>query len=422
MVIKAIDLFAGIGGIRLGIEQSFGEDIKIIYASEKSEYSRRTYYHNFNHEPENTDILEINAKEIPNFDILLAGFPCQAFSIAGKRKGFMDERGRLVFKVFDIINIKKPEVVFFENVKFLKNHNKKRTFLWILNQLEYFLGYYVFFKVLNSANYNVPQKRERLYIVCFKNYKDFTFPKPVRREIQLKNCLTKQISSKYILSQKYLDGLKKHKKRHQEKGNGFGFQVIPKNGIANTIVCGGMGRERNLIKENKDNIEWDKIGVYKQSVRNSELIRRLTPKEFLKVQGFPSTFKFPENISETEQYKQVGNTVSVPVINHIGNEIYKNFFTMKKKIYIRKIKEFKDLSILEYQILKILLIGNFISKTGIISIQSLKNTCKDFKLHYLEFKKSFRKLIKFEIIEKITPKRIYFSKNVLKYRHFEDYY
>ncbi|QEE17183.1 DNA (cytosine-5-)-methyltransferase [Promethearchaeum syntrophicum] len=422
MVIKAIDLFAGIGGIRLGIEQAFGENIKIIYASEKSEYSRRTYFHNFNHEPENTDILEIKPKKIPDFDILLAGFPCQAFSIAGKRKGFLDERGRLVFKVFDIINIKKPEVVFFENVKFLKTHNKKRTFLWILNQLEYFLEYYVFFKVLNSANYNVPQKRERLYIVCFKNYTDFTFPEPVRREIQLKNCLKKQISSKYLLSQRYLNGLKKHKKRHQEKGNGFGFQVIPKSGIANTIVCGGMGRERNLIKESKENIKWEKIGIYKPSMRNSELIRRLTPNEFLKVQGFPSTFTFPENISETEQYKQIGNTVSVPVINQIGNEIYKHFSIVKKDIYERKIKKFNDLSKLEYQVLKILLIGNYISKTGIIPIQSLENVCKDFNLHYLDFKKSFRKLIKYEILDKITTKRIYFSKKILKYRHFEDFY
>ena len=248
---KSIDLFAGIGGIRLGFDQAFGNDIKTVFISEWDEKAVETYKANFNDSVDVVgDITKVDEKDIPKHDILLAGFPCQAFSLAGHKKGFEDARGTLFFDVARIIKRHKPKVVFCENVKNLVNHDRDRTFQVIKNILED-LGYAVFYKVLNSKNFGVPQNRERIYIVAFRKDiapEKFIFPQKTDDTKVIKDIVEEdEVSSKYYLSTAYLTSLKRHKERHASKGNGFGYEIREFNSVAGVIVCGGMGRERNLI-------------------------------------------------------------------------------------------------------------------------------------------------------------------------------
>ena len=253
---KSIDLFAGIGGIRLGFDKAFDNKIETIFISEIDEKAQKTYSDNFeNNIKISGDITKIEAKDIPNFDICLAGFPCQAFSLAGKKLGFDDNykglsRGTLFFDVARICEYHKPKVIFCENVKGLLVHDKGRTFEVIKKTLEE-LGYKVYNKVLNSKDFGVPQNRERIYIVAFRNDIDsskFKFPEPTNPETTIADIIEKEtVSVKYYLSTQYLNTLINHKKRHQAKGNGFGYEIKNNNSIASAIVCGGMGKERNLI-------------------------------------------------------------------------------------------------------------------------------------------------------------------------------
>lgn len=258
--LKSIDLFAGIGGIRLGFENAFGEGIETVFVSEWDKYAQKTYSENFKDDFSIAgDITQIDAKDIPDFDICLAGFPCQAFSLAGARKGFDDDykgmcRGTLFLDVARICEEHKPKVIFCENVKGLVIHDKGRTFKIITKTFED-LGYKVFYKVLNSKDYGVPQNRERIYIVAFRNdihSDNFTFPEPTDTNKVLADIIEEQeVSVKYYLSTVYLDTLRKHKARHAAKGNGFGYEIRDLQGIAGAIVCGGMGRERNLVIDNR---------------------------------------------------------------------------------------------------------------------------------------------------------------------------
>lgn len=257
---KSIDLFAGIGGIRLGFDQAFNSDIETVYISELDEHAQKTYYVNFGEELSiNGDITLIDEKEIPQFDICLAGFPCQAFSLAGQRKGFDDDykglsRGTLFFDVVRICNHHKPKVIFCENVKGLVGHDRGRTFKIIIGALEE-LGYKVHHKVLNSKDYGVPQNRERIYIIAFRNDIDsegFEFPEPTNPNTSIRDILEEdEVSVKYYLSTTYIDTLRKHRARHEEKGNGFGYEIRELDAKAGAIVCGGMGRERNLIIDDR---------------------------------------------------------------------------------------------------------------------------------------------------------------------------
>ncbi len=258
--LRSIDLFAGIGGIRLGFEKAFGSDIETVFASEWDEYAQKTYSLNFKDTfPIAGDITKIAEADIPNFDICLAGFPCQAFSLAGKRMGFADDykgmcRGTLFQDVVRICEYHKPKVIFCENVKGLTIHDKGRTFKVITKAFEQ-IGYTVHSQILNSRDFGVPQNRERIYIVCFRNDIDssgFSFPEPTDRTKCIADILEEApISPKYYLSSVYLETLRRHKARHEAKGHGFGYEIRPLDGIAGAIVCGGMGRERNLIVDER---------------------------------------------------------------------------------------------------------------------------------------------------------------------------
>ncbi|WP_439651224.1 DNA cytosine methyltransferase [Pontibacter harenae] len=317
-----IDLFAGIGGFRIAM-QSFGG--KCVFTSEWDEQAKKTYEANFGEVPFG-DITQENTKQfIPDgFDVLCAGFPCQAFSIAGRRGGFEDTRGTLFFDVAEIIRRKQPKAIFLENVKGLMNHDKGRTLATILNVLRNDLGYYVPEpKVLNAKDFGVPQNRERIFIVGFRSdlgVTDFTYPKPAGKAVAFEAVKeVTVVSSKYYLSKQYLNTLIEHKRRHERKGNGFGYEIIPDTGIANAVVCGGMGRERNLVYDHRLE-DFTPVTNIKGEV-NQEGIRKMTPREWARLQGFPDTFMIP--VADASAYKQFGNSVAVPAVTATAGEIVK---------------------------------------------------------------------------------------------------
>ena len=319
---KFIDLFAGIGGFRIAMQELGG---KCIFTSEWDEQAKKTYEANFGDVPFGDITKEETKRFIPDgFDVLCAGFPCQAFSIAGKRGGFEDTRGTLFFDVAEIIKRKKPKAIFLENVKGLINHDKGKTLTTILNVLRNDLNYYVPEpQVMNAKDFGVPQNRERIYIVGFRKdlgIDKFEYPKPLKKSISFENIKEeKTVSVKYYLSETYLNTLINHKKRHERKGNGFGFEIIPDSGIANAVVCGGMGRERNLVYDNRLE-DFTPITHIKGNV-NREGIRKMTPREWARLQGFPDSFIIP--VADASAYKQFGNSVAVPAIQATGNEIIK---------------------------------------------------------------------------------------------------
>jgi DNA (cytosine-5)-methyltransferase 1 len=322
-----IDLFAGIGGIRIAFERVGG---KCLYSSEWDEYCQITYTSNFGERPHG-DITKAKTKDIPKHDILTAGFPCQAFSIAGKRGGFNDTRGTLFFDVARIIKDKQPKAFFLENVKGLRNHKSGKTLETILNVLRNDLNYFVPEpEILNAKDFGVPQNRERIFIVGFRKdlgIDKFTYPKPKENHLTINDIIEeKPVSVKYYLSDVYLESLRKHKKRHKDKGNGFGFEIISKNSIANAVIVGGMGRERNLIidKRLKD---FKPITNIKGKV-NREYIRRMTPREWARLQGFPDTYKIP--VSDTQAYKQFGNSVAIPAVQATAKEMVRKLERIMK--------------------------------------------------------------------------------------------
>lgn len=315
-----IDLFAGIGGMRLAFQNLGG---KCVFSSEWDKYAQITYEKNFGEVPFG-DITKINERDIPEHDILVAGFPCQAFSIAGKRSGFDDTRGTLFFDVARILREKRPKAFFLENVKGLINHDKGKTLKVILNTLRNDLDYYVPDpQTMNAKDFGVPQNRERIFIVGFnKDLKvnEFKYPVSINKNVHIRDIIEDEpVSVKYYLSTQYLKTLEEHKKRHEMKGNGFGYEIISKDGIANSIVVGGMGRERNLIVDDRltDFIPVTKI----KGEVNRKGIRRMTPREWARLQGFPDEFVI--DVSDAQAYKQFGNSVAVPAVQATAKEIIK---------------------------------------------------------------------------------------------------
>lgn len=326
---KSIDLFAGIGGIRMGFDRAFGEEaIKTVFVSEWDAHAQKTYRANFSDDFDIAgDITQIDEKDVPAFDICLAGFPCQAFSLAGQRKGFDDDykgkcRGTLFLDVARICEHHKPKVIFCENVKGLVIHDRGRTFKIICKTFEE-LGYKVFSKVLNSKDFGVPQNRERIYIVAFRNDiapNEFIFPDMTDNTKRIRDILEENpVPAKYYLSDVYVETLKNHKARHEAKGNGFGYEIREWDGIAGAIVCGGMGRERNLVID-KRQTDLTPTTHIKGEI-NKEGIRKMTPREWARLQGFPDDFKLP--LADVHLYKQFGNSVTVNVIEAIAKEIKK---------------------------------------------------------------------------------------------------
>lgn len=319
---KFIDLFAGIGGFRLALQNLGG---KCVFTSEWDKQAQKTYRANFGETPFG-DITKEEVKQyIPDgFDILCAGFPCQAFSIAGKRGGFEDTRGTLFFDVAEIIKRKQPKAFFLENVKGLRNHDKGKTLETILNVLRNDLGYFVPEpKIINAKDFGVPQNRERIYIVGFHpnlGINTFEYPKPNNKNITFADVKEENVvNTKYYLSTQYLKTLINHKTRHESKGNGFGYEIIKDEQIANAVVCGGMGRERNLVYD-------DRITDFTPTTKikgevNREGIRKMTPREWARLQGFPDNYIIP--VADASAYKQFGNSVAVPAIQTTADEIIK---------------------------------------------------------------------------------------------------
>lgn len=317
---KFIDLFAGIGGFRIAMQSLGG---KCVFTSEWDEQAKKTYAANFGEVPFGDITKEETKKFIPDgFDVLCAGFPCQAFSIAGRRGGFEDTRGTLFFDVAEIIKRKKPKAFFLENVKGLRNHDKGRTLATILNVLREDLGYYVPDpQIMNAKNFGVPQNRERIFIVGFRKdlgISEFEYPEPLDKVVSFEDVKEETVVSvKYYLSTQYLKTLKEHKARHEGKGNGFGYEIIPDDGIANAVVCGGMGRERNLVYD--DRLEdFTPITHIKGEV-NRLGIRKMTPREWARLQGFPDDYVIP--VADASSYKQFGNSVAVPAIKATAEKV-----------------------------------------------------------------------------------------------------
>ena len=317
-----IDLFAGIGGFRIALQNLGG---KCVFSSEWDAQAQKTYFTNFGEVPFGDITKESTKQFIPdNFDVLCAGFPCQAFSLAGKRRGFEETRGTLFFDVAEIIKRKRPKAFFLENVKGLKIHDKGRTLQTILNVLREDLDYYVPDpEIVNAMNFGVPQHRERIYIVGFRKdlgITDFNYPAPTdksKRFIDIREA--NEVPAKFYLSTRYQQTLIEHKKRHASKGNGFGYEIIPDDGIANAIVVGGMGRERNIVIDNRLT-DFTPTTNIKGEI-NRDGWRRMTPREWARLQGFPDHFIIP--VADASAYKQFGNSVAVPAIQATAQEIVK---------------------------------------------------------------------------------------------------
>jgi DNA (cytosine-5)-methyltransferase 1 len=305
---RTIDLFAGVGGIRLGFEKA---GFETVFANDFEQNCKSTYDLNF---PTSKliveDIRKIGVEDLPPFDFILGGFPCQAFSIAGYRQGFKDkkDRGNLFFDVARMIEAKKPEGFLLENVKNLKNHDGGKTFR-IIEEALISLGYYLKVKVLNSMEYgNIPQNRERIYIVGFKNktYHDkFEFPDPVKLTRKISDILEKNVDEKYYYNGKPLYERIKDSVKEEGKVYQWRRQYVRENkkGVCPTLTANmGMGGHNvPIIKDKKG-------------------IRKLTPLECFRIQGFPQNYVLPK-IADSALYKQAGNSVSVPVLEAIAKKM-----------------------------------------------------------------------------------------------------
>ena len=313
-----IDLFAGIGGFRIAMQNLGG---KCVYSSEFDAKAQESYLANYGEMPFGDITKETTKKYIPKrFDILCAGFPCQAFSMAGRRLGFKDEtRGTLFFEIEDILKKHQPKAFFLENVKGLAIHDKGRTLTTILEHLER-AGYDVVPpQILNAMDYGVPQHRERIYIIGFRKnlhvpVAEFKYPEPTSKDDlrpRFREVMEKEeVNVKYYLSDVYVETLRRHKARHEAAGHGFGYEIIDIDGVANAIVVGGMGRERNLVIDNRLTNFVPTTNIKGQV--NREGIRKMTPREWARLQGFPDKFKIV--VADASAYKQFGNSVAIPAI------------------------------------------------------------------------------------------------------------
>lgn len=313
---RFIDLFAGIGGIRIPFQELGGD---CVFTSEWDKFAQKTYRLNFGDEPHG-DITQINEKDIPNFDVLLAGFPCQPFSQAGLKKGFADTRGTLFFEIERILKEKRPKAFLLENVKQLKGHDRGRTLQVILKHLDD-LNYYVKYEVLRAGDFGVPQNRERIYIVGIskdhfnlpENY-EFEFPMPTYQKTRVGNILEQDVNEKFTISDALWEGHQRRKKEHQEKGNGFGYSLFNADSeYTNTISA----------RYYKDGSE---ILIDQGEGKNP---RKLTPRECARLQGFPEKFIIP--VSDTQAYKQFGNSVAVPVIREVAKCIIREIGRLPEK-------------------------------------------------------------------------------------------
>ena len=298
---------------------------KCVFSSEWDAQAQRTYLLNYGEVPFGDITSEETKSYVPDdFDVLCAGFPCQAFSLAGKRKGFEETRGTLFFDVAEILKRKRPKAFFLENVKGLMIHDKGKTLKTILKVLREDLDYFVPDpQIVNAMHFGVPQHRERIYIVGFRKdqgVEHFDYPAPTDTTKVFADVKEKEVvSAKYYLSTQYIASLEAHKARHAAKGNGFGYEIIGDNEVSNAIVVGGMGRERNLVIDNRLT-DFTPVTRIKGEVNRNGL-RRMTPREWARLQGFPDDFII--GVADASAYKQFGNSVAVPAIRATADEIIK---------------------------------------------------------------------------------------------------
>ena len=383
MQLKTIDLCAGIGGIRRGFELT-GEYIN-VESAEIDEFACRTYQHLYGNDPRHNVSDPVFKRHLQSlkYDILLAGFPCQAFSSAGHKKGFEDKtKGTIFFDIADIIKMTRPKVVFLENVQNLLSHDKKATINTIFETLERQLNYHVvglkhdskgnliikrssFLR--NSSDFGIPQNRPRVYIIAFncdyfgKHVKLIDNELPTARKESaifedLNSVLEDYVEPRYFLSSKYLETLERHLIVQHKKGYGFGYRIINNPGInkpiANTLLAtGGSGRERNLIFDYKNGEKYAGIELRgKYSPINNKCIRTMTPTEWGRLQGFigygfinekgEETFSFPEGIPISQQFKLFGNSVTIPVVEEMAkfircniDRMYSDFSPIEKRLF-----------------------------------------------------------------------------------------
>lgn len=320
---RTIDLCAGIGGMRKAFEMT--GKCRNVYSVEIDDMACKTYEANFGESPKGDITDPALVYRLPAYEILLAGFPCQTFSIAGKGLGFKDAtRGTIFFNIADIIQQTRPAAFLLENVVGLIQHDKGKTFKMITKTLRDELGYEVFWEVLNTRHFGLPQNRPRVFIVGFKEAgSEFRFPQgDPHQQPKVKHVLEEEpVDPKYYLSQGYLDSLKRHKTRHAQKGNGFGYIVLDVEGVSNALLAtGGSGKEKNLVKDERINLETAVVTTNKRTPLNNEYIRALTPREWSRLQGFEQAFdgEFKMPVSDTHAYKQLGNAVSIPVVQQIA--------------------------------------------------------------------------------------------------------
>lgn len=301
-----IDLFSGIGGMRLGFE---GAGAACVFSSEIDKHAQDTYEANFGDRPSG-DIREIMATEIPRHDFLLAGFPCQPFSIAGvsklssmgKNHGLIEQtRGTLFYEISRILEHHRPHGFLLENVKGLLWHDEKRTFSKVIETLEG-LGYETVHKVINSVSY-VPQRRERVFIVGFRDGTDFEFPEPPEGDTSLADILEGEVDDKYTLNDHLWNYHQERKRIQKEKGNGFGYRLFSTGDTSGTLPARYYKDGADLLLEQGDGAN----------------PRRLTPRECARLMGFPDSFTL--NPSEVQAYKQLGNAVVPPVVELIAREM-----------------------------------------------------------------------------------------------------
>jgi DNA (cytosine-5)-methyltransferase 1 len=327
--ITFIDLFAGIGGMRLAFEAAGCE---CVLTCEIDQNALITYKKNYQPSHKHLyahDICKLDSTDIPKHNILIAGFPCQPYSIAGLRKGLKDERGEVFLEIIRILKDKQPDAFLLENVKGIVNHDGGETFRYMQDQLRK-AGYEIKHDILNSMTHaNVPQNRERIYIIGVLGDVDFSFPTPPKTEVKLGDILEKKVDAKYTISDTLWAGHQRRKAEHIEKGNGFGYSLFNEKSKYTSTISARYYKDGSEI-------------LIEQKGKNP---RKLTPREAARLQGFPDTFVLPA--SDTQTYKQFGNSVAVPVVNALAKEVLK---TMKKinpkkvehkKINVEKIKKEK---------------------------------------------------------------------------------
>ena len=308
-----IDLFAGLGGFRIALE-SLGA--KCVYSNEWDKFAKEVYYNNFGDIPDD-DITKVDERLIPDHDILCAGFPCQSFSISGKQKGFDDDRGNLFFDIVRIIKHKKTKIIFMENVKNLVSHNNGKTLLTIKNEIQK-LGYSFYYKVLNATDYGIPQKRERIYIVCFRNdlnIKNFKFPEPIELIKHLEDLLLEdnQIPKNFYVNRDDIIIKNIEDNEYSNKSiklgivnkGGQGERIYSTKGVAITLSAYGGGI-------------FSKTGGYLIDGK----YRKLMPRECARIMGYPDDFKITDN--KNQAYKQFGNSVVIDVLQYIAIQIAKH--------------------------------------------------------------------------------------------------